>query len=296
MSWSDFVRSLGLVDPLFPAAIAAGGDVVVALFSKRAVIWSLSTGEIQSTTPVEGLGVAVNDRGEIALPDASGRPVWLGSTLLRLGWKSWTFDTRPHYAEDLDVSARARVFRLGDRILLADPMHDRPQELHAGELIEGKPSRDDAPCMDACLHEGRLVTVQRAGLRVWDDIKSWSPSSSPHTLQVLAVDSRAGVLWTVGLPGPELVGSGQRLRLPRLSESPRVWALETGVLVETLGGFFFLEPSGATHTLELPGRRKRHSGVLPVGTQVLVCSEPIRLYDPVGAALVRELATPAGEV
>ena len=296
MSWLDFVKSLGLRDPVLPVAMDAGGDVVVALFRKRAVIWSLSSGEIQSTSPVEGDGVSVNERGEIALPDASGRPIWLGPDLLRLGWKSWSFGTKPHYSEDLDPSPRALAFRVGDRVYLADPMHDRPQQLEDGELSEATPNPDDGPCMDACLHEGRLVTLQRGGLRAWSDIQTWTALPDPHALQTLAVDSRGGELWTVGLPGPVLQGPEVRVDLPRLSESPRVWALDHGVLVETLAGFFFREPSGRTHTMSLPGRRAKHAGVLPVDGLVLVASEPIGLYDPIGAQLVRELATPSGEV
>lgn len=296
MSWSDFVKSLGLVDPVLPVAMDAGGDVLVALFRKRAVIWQLSTGEIQSSSPVEGTGVAVNDRGEIALPDDSGRPLWLNDKLLRLGWKSWTFGTKPRFCETLDPSPRAQAFLLGDRILLADPMHDRPQELGPDGVREAKPEREDGPCMDACLLHGALITVQLGGLRRWPDVESWEPVAPRHEMQTLAVDSHAGELWTLGLPGAELVGEGVREKLPRLSESPRVWAMAHGVLVETLRGFHFREPGGRTHTLELPGRRARHSGVLPVGEQVLVGSEPIGLYDAVGARLVRELAAPSTEV
>jgi len=295
VSWSEFVKSLGLVDPVLPVSMSAGGDTVVALYRKRAVIWSLSTGEIQSSSPVQGDGVSVNSKGEIALPDASGRPLWLGGDLLRLGWKAWTYLGKPHYAEDLDPSPRALAFRQGDRIYLADPMKDRPQQLEGDSLVEPKPTPDDGPCMDACMHQDRLVTVQRGGLRSWEGVKSWTALPSRHDLQTLAVDSD-GSLWTVGLPGPVLVGPELRLKLPKLTESPKVWALPHGVLVETYAGFFFREPGGRTHTLSLPGRRKKHSGVLPVGEQVLVGSEPIGLYDAVGARLVRELAAPSTDI
>ena len=302
MSWGRFLQALGVQDrPSVPVRLAASPGRVAAQTAKGEVfVWDEQTGERTFEARAEGHGLAL-DGDRLALSDGrlvdlasggesailAGHPVFVDGALVVLGWKAWTHDGAEHHAPGLDISSQLRVLVDGRRLRLLDPMKDRPATLDLDDATLAFPSQSDGPVMDGCLHQGGLVTVQRARVRVVGELQP-----QEHALQVLAVASHRGQLVSVGLgPEPELRvrGTDQRHPLPELSTQPRVVSTDAGVLVQTKRGFWFRSDAGQVTAVDLPGEV---GALLPLGDRVLLGRRPGAIHRLSDGACTRLLADP----
>lgn len=303
MSWGRFLQALGVKEPpsIPKRLVTSGGRLAAQTAIGEVFVWDIESGERTHELRAEGHGLALrgdrlvlSDGREIDLatgqetPCLIGHPLFVDGERIVLGWKAWTREDAEHHEPLMELSSQLRVLVDGRRLRLIDPMRDCPGTLDLAEGTVIFPTETDGPVMDGCLHDGALVTVQRARVRMAGEL-----APQMHKLQVLAVTSHRGQLVSVGLgPGPELRvrGTDQMHELPELPMQPRVHSLDTGLLVRTKHGFWYRSDAGEITTLDLPGA----VGVLlPLSDRVVLGRRPAAIHRLSDATCVRLLADPA---
>ena len=285
-------------DAPLPAQVCVNGSVAAALWPDGQVCtWELGAGQLLARFQASGPRIALSEHGivdgegwvrdvqgtEIVRLPLAGVPHWLDSRVLVLGWNQlWLGvpgeERAAQPAPGLDVSGSARLAIHDGRAAILDPSLSAPWLLDLATGGLQRLSGLSAPVQGGCWFEGQLHTVQEGDLVRWDQ-GSPTALTQRHGLQTLDVHAGAE-LATLGLNaegGGELLVGSRRTPLGKLPSSPRLFASDLGLVVETWCGFE--RPGGPS--LELPRRRYGRRPLVSLAVQgghALLGCEPVCWY------------------